>query len=958
MLKTKDELFRCFDKHEERRQARIWAIIKSLQFPDMQSRQQSIKKAFPDTYRWALDQDSAGLRTWLCAGSDVYWVSGKAGSGKSTFMKFLSNSRRTIDHLREWSGPQAHLIVIKCYFWYLGSALQKSIEGLLRTILCQILCNCPKVVETLLPIRWAHTVVDHNVVQEPWNLEELLTVLRDAGHAISHANAKTNVAKVSKFCIFIDGLDEYSGNHLGLIRMLESLVADGSTKICVSSRPWNVFVKNFEERKPHLCLQDLTGSDMTLYVDSSLRSSLSESAASDHITSDRIDIESIISEIVTRAEGVFLWVYLVVESVLRGLDECDSIATLKQRVLEYPPDLDGFFDTIVSRVDTVYKHQTAQALTLAYLYAENHEKAAECSSYLDFVLLEQDLSGLRKPQYLFDLAPQALSPQGFATLVRKTRSFLSARCKDLLVVPIPYGQEAIDACAEDPCTVKVQFLHRTVFEFLKTSGRQSQLSQRVPECFRDGSVFHILNMGKLKYYWPHRPSSMSDYFTRQAAFSLDHGWTGLDVRFIDQLHMCQRFHQEPLCVSIGQAYIAFRQFDTFWDKYTSFGYGQQRCSSSRCLRTMTHDVQSSPPKHLSLLEAALGVADCVGFQSEEIDLNVLALILKEISNAPLSDLSPSMAKQIMLKFLGRALHPLVSGSIEARTDAPTWTVFFGSFGVRHMYDVVQMLIHSGSDTMRKIMQGTCPVSEEDTYGIVWKFLTSRGAKGVTSTGGMHGSQPIDRTKQWNVNDQGQPPKQDWLWTQTAAMEEEVARERAVEQQRAAARSRAIARDREVAQEQTAAREQAAAKALETSPPMLAADGTTTNETEGRCPTGIGNRTSSSAVISDDELELRRHILHMQMLVEEAPKLAAPRSMTGRKRPAEELTEQLDRSSERDGIMAEIAHSEHLESRKRLKSAIESCNGWGCPRPQLADTREKLWGWATVFDYSTPARGGR
>lgn len=166
----------------------------------MQSRRVSIDETFPKTCEWALEQDFSGLKTWMRTGSGIYWVAGKAGSGKSTLMKFLSNDDRTLEHLSEWSGSREHLILVECYFWYLGSSLQRSVEGLLRTILDQILSACPDVVKTLLPERWAQA--EHSYVSQPaWELNELQTILQNVTQAISHANALAGLNRVPKFCI-------------------------------------------------------------------------------------------------------------------------------------------------------------------------------------------------------------------------------------------------------------------------------------------------------------------------------------------------------------------------------------------------------------------------------------------------------------------------------------------------------------------------------------------------------------------------------------------------------------------------------------------------------------------------------------------------------------------------------------------------------------------------------------
>ncbi len=39
------------------------------------------------------------LWTWLRSGNNVFHISGKAGSGKSTLMKFLANHKRIQDEL-------------------------------------------------------------------------------------------------------------------------------------------------------------------------------------------------------------------------------------------------------------------------------------------------------------------------------------------------------------------------------------------------------------------------------------------------------------------------------------------------------------------------------------------------------------------------------------------------------------------------------------------------------------------------------------------------------------------------------------------------------------------------------------------------------------------------------------------------------------------------------------------
>lgn len=118
-------------------------FLESLIFPDIHLRQNTIKDAAPDTFDWILDEtnDNSGsnFREWLTEDSSTYWISGKAGSGKSTLMAYLVEQNRTRRALETWAENRT-LYILSFFFWRPGSELQRSILGLLRSLLYQI-CN-------------------------------------------------------------------------------------------------------------------------------------------------------------------------------------------------------------------------------------------------------------------------------------------------------------------------------------------------------------------------------------------------------------------------------------------------------------------------------------------------------------------------------------------------------------------------------------------------------------------------------------------------------------------------------------------------------------------------------------------------------------------------------------------------------------------------------------------------
>ncbi|KAK3708933.1 hypothetical protein LTR37_011263 [Vermiconidia calcicola] len=212
-----------------------------------------------------------------------------------------------------------------------------------------------------------------------------------------------------RFCFFIDGLDEYNGEQLQLaVYLKDRLAQHPHLKICVSSRPWNVFDSVFGKSGTSIRLEDLTTPDILAYVSGNVAyarrycDSLTSGCSGD---SDIVEIEAqyndLVQSIVTKAHGVFLWVFLVTRSLLRGLAEGDDLATLARRLDQFPEDLNEYFRHIMNRVDKVYEQQTASALLLAEKIADQQlsspasgdellqSVAARASSFLSYWWLRQ-----------------------------------------------------------------------------------------------------------------------------------------------------------------------------------------------------------------------------------------------------------------------------------------------------------------------------------------------------------------------------------------------------------------------------------------------------------------------------------------------------------------------------------------------------------------------------------------
>ena len=131
-------------------------ILEALHFRSINERRSAISKAHQRTFQWIyhdkVSQESSwdDFPQWLTNGKGCYWINGKAGSGKSTLMKYILENQKTTDALVKWS-DSSDLIVASFFFWYAGTPLQKSQVGLLRALLLDVLNRRPGLAPVLFP---------------------------------------------------------------------------------------------------------------------------------------------------------------------------------------------------------------------------------------------------------------------------------------------------------------------------------------------------------------------------------------------------------------------------------------------------------------------------------------------------------------------------------------------------------------------------------------------------------------------------------------------------------------------------------------------------------------------------------------------------------------------------------------------------------------------------------------
>ncbi|KAI7764523.1 hypothetical protein LZL87_003728 [Fusarium oxysporum] len=488
----------------QRRQHLEQIFISRIRYDTIQERELTIKEAHKGTFRWIFNDNNAetspiDFKKWLASNDSLYWITGKPGSGKSTLMKYLlqpvdesSNANRCNEYLQQWAGDQK-LTVASFHFWAIGSDIQASKEGLLRTLLVQLFRAHPDVIPLVAPSCWESLCLFN---EDPRRLsqDELGDMFRQA---VKHISSR------AKLALFIDGLDEFDGDCNALISLVQECIAS-PIKVCISSRPWREFENAFEEY-PRLKMEDLTYDDITRYVVSKFE------ANSQFARFQKLHPQfaaALSHSIADKASGVFLWVTIVVASLLAGMMAGDRVEDLENRLNLLPSEMDGLYERIVESIDPLYREHAAQLFKLVSACYEPPSLRvlwyADEVKFLDRVIDED---------------PNAVPFEDIKGRLEDMRRRIVSRCRGLLEVNedskpqmVYYSigtSEPIDPTKRDGGNVV--YLHRTFSEFLQRPGTQERLDSYLTTPYDPGLRISVAFASLAKLWTTSKAQTESGY---------------------------------------------------------------------------------------------------------------------------------------------------------------------------------------------------------------------------------------------------------------------------------------------------------------------------------------------------------------------------------------------------------------------------------------------------------------
>ena len=192
-------------------------------------------------------------------------------------------------------------------------------------------------------------------------------------------------------------------------------------------------------------LEDHNGDDIEVYVKNRFErdEQFALLQSKDSQSSDLID------QIVQNAQGVFLWVRIVVSNLLRGLNNDDNLSDLHRRLQSFPTTLKAYFQHIFNSNDEFYQEETSEILLICL-------EGIQPLSLLALWFYEQARVA---PDYALQAKKSPFSRADVVTIFKRIHKRINARGQDLLVIEPDTGNL-------EHMMYTVRFSHRTVKDFL------------------------------------------------------------------------------------------------------------------------------------------------------------------------------------------------------------------------------------------------------------------------------------------------------------------------------------------------------------------------------------------------------------------------------------------------------------------------------------------------------------
>ncbi|KAF8533261.1 hypothetical protein BDD12DRAFT_762107, partial [Trichophaea hybrida] len=308
----------CIEYNKERQEC-----LNSLLHDD--TRYDKISKEHKGSLEWLWTHEK--YQKWSSSErSSLLYIEGKPGSGKSTLAKYFW------ENLMGEEQNTSSSIIVKYFYTLRGTTLELTHENMLRSVLYSIL----KQDETCFSLFQSKFREFRSSNDSKWPYTSLQHILSSLA---SHPFTK-------RLYLIIDAMDESEENdRREIIELLCRLCAESQSciiKIFLASRPVPQFNHVAEKGHHVIRLQDENEKDISKFARSFLGPDLD-------LPPEMLDQAT--EYIVEKAQGVFIWVYLVKEKLFEYAERGCTKKQIFDFLISLPTDLEEFYRDILCELE-------------------------------------------------------------------------------------------------------------------------------------------------------------------------------------------------------------------------------------------------------------------------------------------------------------------------------------------------------------------------------------------------------------------------------------------------------------------------------------------------------------------------------------------------------------------------------------------------------------------------------
>ncbi|CAJ2503565.1 Uu.00g109590.m01.CDS01 [Anthostomella pinea] len=438
-------------------------ILNALYYDTMMERESRIDRAYGHTCDWILDPELSPFTSFLSSQDPVLWISGEAGSGKSTLMKYAWHAETTKRRLEEGWAKNGELLMAAFFMFEGGNRIQKTYEGFLRSVLYQILSARQDLIRVAFP----------SFYDCPWPPPVQFTSTTNLNQGFY--SLFSHMSERLRLFVFIDGVDEYrimerkdhyeqadldvsydkevgdeswgrskwrTDSNTEIAKLVSSMGNKDVAKFVVSSRELPIFEESFEQF-PRIRLQEHTESSVTQYVAGRLENE----------APGLPDSKNLCREIARKSGGDILWARLAIDMVAEG-----TLKSLRKTLNSLPAQLGGTEGLYMRMIENLTPDNQTAAYSIFHLVLRAQQPPTLVTlAFADQGYLDPNSGKLRVVQDSIR-REDVTSVQQLADQMQRR---LQVCCAGLLEAEVLSGSNPIEEAGQ-----RVVFTHQTTKEWV------------------------------------------------------------------------------------------------------------------------------------------------------------------------------------------------------------------------------------------------------------------------------------------------------------------------------------------------------------------------------------------------------------------------------------------------------------------------------------------------------------